>query len=39
MAELFDAYAALDVDDVILELGPKTKRSLDRVAQAIGLRG
>jgi alkanesulfonate monooxygenase SsuD/methylene tetrahydromethanopterin reductase-like flavin-dependent oxidoreductase (luciferase family) len=39
MAALFDAYEELGADDVILELGPKTERSLDRVAEAIGRRG
>ncbi len=36
MAELFGAYDELGIDHLILEIGPKTEASLDRVAEAIG---
>jgi hypothetical protein len=36
MASLFDAYEGLGIDHLILEIGPKTVASLDRVAEAMG---
>jgi alkanesulfonate monooxygenase SsuD/methylene tetrahydromethanopterin reductase-like flavin-dependent oxidoreductase (luciferase family) len=39
LAGAFDAYAALDVDHLILILQPMTERSLDRLASAIAQRG
>jgi FMNH2-dependent dimethyl sulfone monooxygenase len=38
MADLFDAYAELGIDHLILEIGPKSESSLDRVAEAMSLR-
>jgi len=38
MAALFDGYARLGIDHLILEIGPKSEGSLDRVAEAISLR-
>ena len=35
MAVVFDDYAQLGVDHLILEIGPKTEASLDRVAEAM----
>jgi hypothetical protein len=37
MATMFDAYADLGVDHLILELGPKTVASIGWVAEAIDL--
>lgn len=38
MAALFDDYADLGVDHLILEIGPKAESALDRVAEAMGSR-
>jgi probable F420-dependent oxidoreductase len=38
LAEAIDAYGALGVDDLIVQLEPKTERSLDRLAEALRLR-
>jgi hypothetical protein len=35
MVAMFDAYAALGVDHLILEVGPKTVASIGWVAEAI----
>ena len=37
MAELFDAYAGLGIDHLILEVGPKTSASLARVAEGVAI--
>ncbi len=39
LARALDAYDEIGFDDVILNLAPKTERSLDRLAHAISLRG
>ncbi len=36
-AQMFDAYAELGVDPLILEVGPKTVASLGWISEAIGL--
>jgi probable F420-dependent oxidoreductase len=38
LARAIDAHEALDADDLIVELEPKTERSLDRLAHALRLR-
>ena len=38
LARAVDAYEQLGIDDLILQLEPKTTRSLDRVAEALELR-
>ena len=38
LADAIDAYGALGVDDLIVQLEPKTERSLDRLAEALRLR-
>jgi alkanesulfonate monooxygenase SsuD/methylene tetrahydromethanopterin reductase-like flavin-dependent oxidoreductase (luciferase family) len=35
MTEMFDGYARLGIDHLILEIGPKTSASLARVAEAV----
>ena len=35
MAQMFDRYAQLGVDHLMLEIGPKTSAALDRVAEAM----
>jgi alkanesulfonate monooxygenase SsuD/methylene tetrahydromethanopterin reductase-like flavin-dependent oxidoreductase (luciferase family) len=39
LARALDAYDELGFDDVIVNLDPKTERSLDRLARAMSLRG
>jgi hypothetical protein len=39
LASLIDAYEALAFDDVIVVLQPMTGQSLDRLAEAVRLRG
>src|SRR5207247_8799465 len=39
LAWAIDAHEVLGFDDLIIELAPKTERSLDRLAQALRLRG
>jgi probable F420-dependent oxidoreductase len=38
LAEAIDAHEELGVDDLIIQLEPKTERSLDRLAEALRLR-
>jgi alkanesulfonate monooxygenase SsuD/methylene tetrahydromethanopterin reductase-like flavin-dependent oxidoreductase (luciferase family) len=38
LARAIDAYERLGVDDLIVQLEPKTTRSLDRLAEALELR-
>jgi len=38
LARVIDAYEQLGFDDLILQLEPKTTRSLDRLAEALELR-
>jgi hypothetical protein len=38
LAQVIDAYEQLGFDDLILQLEPKTTRSLDRLAEALELR-
>jgi alkanesulfonate monooxygenase SsuD/methylene tetrahydromethanopterin reductase-like flavin-dependent oxidoreductase (luciferase family) len=39
LARAIDAYEQLGFDDLIVQLAPKTTRSLDRLAEALQLRG
>jgi hypothetical protein len=38
LARAIDAYQQLGFDDLIVQLEPKTTRSLDRLAEALELR-
>jgi hypothetical protein len=38
LARAIDAYEELGVDDLLVQLEPKTERSLDRLAEALRLR-
>jgi alkanesulfonate monooxygenase SsuD/methylene tetrahydromethanopterin reductase-like flavin-dependent oxidoreductase (luciferase family) len=38
LARAIDAYERLGFDDLIVQLAPKTPRSLDRLAEALELR-